>query len=192
MVVLPEYGTPSKVKLGRRNALRLGQPGELTILGYHALDRMPGGSRHAHGAVRTAQARKAIDLIGDGPALVVGDLNDMHRRNTAARLIRPFGGITGMLPYGEPGKPQSKLERVGSLSQRLWAMAGGESLDVYGEEGFHDADPGHQPTMELGPIAVQLDHILARGCGTSDFRVIPPGDLSDHSMITARYSLPQN
>ncbi len=190
MLVRPDLGEPMGISLGRRTGMIVRPGYRGAIVGYHALDRTRGGSRHTHGAARADLAREVLKQIGDPttPALVVGDLNDMYPQSAAARLIRPLGPLTGLLPIGEPGESRSNAARVGSLSQRLWAMTGGESLAVYGEAGFSDADPAHQPTMKFGPVAVQLDHILARGCETAGFSVIPAGGLSDHDMISARFS----
>jgi endonuclease/exonuclease/phosphatase (EEP) superfamily protein YafD len=70
-------------------------------------------------------------------------------------------------------------------------MAFGTSLDVFREAGFKDADQQHQGTKSLvGPfLNVQLDHLLTRGdnVNTSDFKIVPAEDLSDHSMVVANF-----
>ncbi len=70
-------------------------------------------------------------------------------------------------------------------------MASGESLHVYEDAGFADADPRHLGTKAMMGrfINVQLDHILTRDVAVTDFVVIPAEGLSDHDMITARFAL---
>ena len=182
-------GSPTEIRAGGRSALRYKSPDGTVFVGYHGLDRIRGGSSTDHTTARVHQAREILESIGDASALVAGDLNEMYSPDAIAQRIRYASILTRLLPYGEPGEPHSKLARLGSLGTRLGAMARGEALRLYEEAGFLDADPAHEPTMRMWRIGVQLDHIVYRGrLSVGNFAVVPVGELSDHSMITAHIS----
>ena len=184
------YGTPETIRLGGRQGLRY-QLGNLSIVGYHGLDRKYHGSRDDHEVQRVIQAIDVVRTLPTEAAIVAGDLNAMHAADTNAQLLREVGRFSDVLPAGEPGEPQSKIARLGSLTQRLSAMASGESLQVYEDAGFVDADAQHRGTKAMVGkfVNVQLDHVLVRGVAVTDFAVVQAEGLSDHSMITARFAL---
>ncbi len=189
-VARERYGMPETLRVGGRQALRY-QLGRLSVVGYHGLDRKYHGAREDHEVQRVIQAIDVVRVLAANAAIVAGDLNAMHASDTTAQLLYRMGRISDVLPAGEPGEPQSKIARLGSLAQRLSGMASGESLHVYEDAGFADADPRHLGTKAMMGrfINVQLDHILTRDVAVTDFVVIPAEGLSDHDMITARFAL---
>jgi len=120
-------------------------------------------------------------------AVVAGDFNAMHGDDRVARVLRAFAPVVQYLPSVDPGESCSKLERLGSLSQRLAAMANGRAMQFMLGSGFGDADPKHNHTMAKGPVRVQLDHIMHRSAaGVSGFEVLKHHGLSDHNMVQAK------
>lgn len=192
-IACKEYGIPVVRQMAGRRGL-LYSAGGVSILGYHGLDRKYRGTRNDHEIQRVIQAEDALDVLaGAAPAIIAGDLNTMHGSDPNAQLLRAAGWLSDLLPAGEPGEPQSKIARVGSLAQRLSAMAFGDSLSVLENAGFVDADPHHAGTKAMvgNFLNVQLDHILTRGVTTTGFEVVPADGLSDHDMVTARFSMPR-
>lgn len=195
LVVLsrPEHGPVETVRLHGRNGALLRPDTKLSVLGFHGYDRKarnpgdPKPSRWDHETMRYTQTQSALARVGTYDALIAGDLNTMPRRSLVARLLRAAAPFVYRLPAGEPNQPQSKVERIGSLTQRASAMAIGRSLERF--EGFEDVDPDGRTTASIGPIRAQLDHILARGANlrTSSFEVIPADGLSDHDAVVADF-----
>ncbi len=185
-----QYGTPETLRIGGRQGLHY-QLGKLSIVGYHGIDRKYHGAREDHEVQRVIQAICVLRALPTTAAIVAGDLNAMHASDTSAQLLHKMGRLSDILPTGEPGEPQSKIARLGSLAQRLSAMASGESLQVYEDAGFVDADARHLGTKAImgGFLSTQLDHILTRGVAMTDFAVIPARGLTDHDMVTARFAL---
>lgn len=137
---------------------------------------------------RVKQAAEILRGLG-ACAIVAGDFNAMQRSGAAARVLRLAKPFTHLLPTRDParGEKTPPIQRLGSLSQRLTAMAAGTTMEAFAEAGFQDADPTRLPTMRRGPLAVQLDHILYRGnvAVTSRTAVDSADGLSDHERIRA-------
>lgn len=176
---------------GMRNTLRLSIPGmDMSIHGVHQDDRYP------KERVRSAQALVGAEShIQHYPseAIVLGDFNDMHADDPKGRIPRVLGKVVNGIEVGDYYDPSKRLQRVAGKVIRACRMSGGDSLKVFENAGFHDADPDRQPTIGSGRMAFQLDHILgSAGVSFADFTVHDRGTdssgrpLSDHSPITAR------
>jgi endonuclease/exonuclease/phosphatase family metal-dependent hydrolase len=177
------------VPLAGRNAIQLLLQHNVDFLGLHLVDRTPTGDNISVGGEiqRLRQTTAALKILG-GRAIAAGDFNAMFGSSLLARSLRAAKPLVRLLPSTEPkpGVAYGKLERLGSLSQRLSDMATGKTLVAWEEAGFIDADKGHKPTMAKGPLAFQLDHIFARGVLLSgNARVHPNHGLSDHKILTA-------
>lgn len=169
------------VRLAGRNAIHLTLVQGTHLMGVHLDDR--GELR------RRDQADIAIRTLGD-TAVIAGDFNAMHGSDGIARLLRRVGPFADKLPARDPvrGEKTPKIQRLGSLAQRLVSMAIGTTLSDFESAGFRDASEDHMPTMRKGPMAVQLDHILFRGSvGVEAPTEVRDGNgLSDHKLIHAR------
>lgn len=129
----------------------------------------------AHGDDRSEQSRLAstealldyLEAETDMPTVYAGDLNTMRRGSMVARALRLARPAALLLPSAppDPGNPTKGLKRVGSLAQRVTAMAKGGPLELLGQHGFYDADPTDTPTMIERGLAVKLDHIMLSGMG---------------------------
>lgn len=170
----------NSVRLVSRSAIRLTLHGGVDFMGVHLDDR--------HEGRRLGQAAMAIRYLGES-AMVAGDFNAMYPDVGQARLLRTVRPFAKLLPAKDPvpGEKTPKLQRLGSLSQRLTDMASGTTMELFRHADFRDADPTHSPTMKKGPIAAQLDHILYRGdTAVSESTVVEDADgLSDHKRIRA-------
>ena len=183
----PEFGKPEIDKGLGRSTMVFAEAEGFTVAGMHGFDR--------HGSwpddPEEARKRQMRVLLGreafrrGGPAIIMGDLNTMHKGDPIARKLQLVKPLADRLPSQDPGMVQTRLERLGSLAQRLCSMAAGDMLLDIRRDGFYDADSFHQPTMNQGPLAVQLDHILLREAGARIFTVHPHDGLSDHHAISA-------
>lgn len=181
-IAKPEHiADVSSVSLAGRNVFLFNLANGAQFMGGHWDDRTE--------ARRMRMTTEALQWLGRD-AIVAGDLNAMHRRGVTTSLLRAARPVANMLPASDPvpGQKTPRLQRAGSVGQRLTQMASGTTLRAFTNAGFQDADPRKQPTMKKGPIAVQLDHILYRG----NVSVVHPTEasdsqgLSDHLKIQAR------
>lgn len=171
-----------------RTSLLLQLTGDTSFLGVHLDDRSEvRRSLQAERLVLINRRRDPRAAALQPSAIVAGDLNAMHRKGGWAPVLRAVEPLAYLLPSKNPDEKYTKLERLGSKSQRLTAMADGSTMDVFAAAGFTDADPHHRITMKQGPIGAQLDHIMYRGnVAVVDSTVVETmGDLSDHSLIHA-------
>lgn len=128
--------------------------------------------------------------------VLMGDLNNLHRTDKVARLLRLFKPAAALIPTWEYDfthtQPtlQNRLKTVLHLGKRATGMATGKALRALAKEhGLVDADPTHQPTMNGGPL--QLDHIMVgRRVRVSNFTV-HEGFPSDHKPISADLHIAQ-
>lgn len=143
------------------------------MIGVHLDDRKE--------TTRVEQTQALLAQIDPNkPTVIMGDMNSMHRDDPRAIALRMATPVVELLPQGEPGKPQSKIARVGSLATRLTGMAEGGPIAVLEEAGYRDADAKRQATKSF----VQLDHIMVpEWMVTEDFVVQPMKGLSDHSAV---------
>jgi endonuclease/exonuclease/phosphatase (EEP) superfamily protein YafD len=166
------------LQLAGRTAIRVTMPEGTEFIGTHLDDRTE---------TRRLRQAQTIARSAGVTAIIAGDLNATYRNGFQPTLVRMTRPLAHALPARDPGQKMSKLERIGSLSQRLTDMVSGTTMGHFSEMGFTDADPSHAATMRLGPVAVQLDHILYRG----DISVVQStivedaAGLSDHSRIRA-------
>lgn len=188
------------VRLMTRNALRVTglHPEDqqaIDVFGVHLEDRSEDG--------RLWQAGALLKEAAYDRTILAGDFNAMHANAPIARVLRAMGPLANRLPAGEPGTHQSKLARIGSLSQRLAEMADGRTMEAMVKDGFIDADPKRQATIRrLGLLAVQLDHIMVGdGLEATDFYIAndivgkyaPRGmKISDHFPIVATVGAAEN
>ncbi len=165
---------------------------ELDVFGFHADDRLP--------VTRAEQTIDFIEMMDPKmPTALAGDLNNMHRRDGRARLLRAIRPLAELLPVADPAsllpgaerKPkdlQALLGRIGSLTTRLSGMAVGD----------RDADPHHRPTMPDSrwlPPVVQLDHVMvSRHLGVVAHELVALRDaggrrLTDHLAVRAQVTV---
>jgi endonuclease/exonuclease/phosphatase family metal-dependent hydrolase len=171
------------VYLVGRHAIRLTMHDGSEFMGVHLDDRRE--------RRRLAQAATAVRSLGE-TAIVAGDLNATYREGKWPRVLRALKPFTYLLPASEPdpereGSLGYKLGRPGSLAQRLTGMASGKTMESFRAANFIDADRKHVPTKTLGPIGVQIDHILYRGRVALERQtsVESVGNTSDHSRLRA-------
>lgn len=173
------------IRLATRNALQLHIADDesdqvVNLIGAHLDDR--------HEASRLSQVGVALAGVSTmHPSIFVGDLNAMNKRDRkrlVPRLAYPFARL---LPAKDPvpGEKITKLERLGSLSQRLGEMALGTTIELFISAGMEEV--GHyEPTMMLkGRPLFNLDHILSSRMDAANFQVDTVGGLSDHCRISA-------
>ena len=160
--------------------------GKFGFVGMHGADRDQ-FSRDGHDMKRKAQMEAVLRHIGElgvEKAVIGGDLNAMSPERTLAKLLGVATSFTHLFPIKNPGEKQTKLERFGSLANRLSYMALGSSITLLEENDFVNADPEMKGTMHLGPIHADLDHFMGRGVEMDSFAVCPHGELSDHDAIS--------
>lgn len=160
--------------------------GTHVFVGLHAYDR--DHKDGLHDQLRVEQMHDVLRHIAQldpKSSVIAGDLNSMYPDTLSARLLKKAGVIAGLLPSKNPGEKQSHLERVGSLSQRLSAMAIGGSIKLLENLGYVDADMQHAGTIRSGIIHADLDHFFGKGVSFSDFEKYE-NILSDHDALTAR------
>lgn len=165
--------------------------GELGFIGMHGSDRDQ-FSRNGHDSKRVEEVKAALlhtASLGTQKLLFGGDFNAMAPGTMRARILRGLAPITRLLPMKNPGEEQTKMERFGSLTNRLSYMALGGSITYLMNQGFVNADAQARGTIHLGPIHADLDHFFGRGVEMSDFTIHPHQDLTDHDAIslTVRY-----
>jgi endonuclease/exonuclease/phosphatase family metal-dependent hydrolase len=174
---------PSVVRLVGRNALRIPLKDDKTgktinFIGVHLDDRKE----------ETRQAQVTELLRTEDTDIIAGDFNSMHGRDLRPSMLRLARPIAKLLPATDPNpdiKPK-KLERIGSLAERVTGMANGGVMRTVIEAGFEDADPSHPGTK--GPF--NLDHIMYRDrLFVSQKYDIDTGKLSDHRIVMARLAL---
>lgn len=186
-------GAEYKTVFVGRTALQIVMDNGLTFTGVHLDDRSESS--------RFTQAHKLIHEVIRKPAdgtqdIIAGDFNSMHPNHGWAPMLRSARGISKLLPSKEPTDPymsnMNRLERFGSLSQRLSQMALGKTIELFEKEGFKETSLDYRPTIAKWPIGVQIDHILYRGEGievVAPTLVEPHKGLSDHCSIRADLSI---
>lgn len=186
-VARKDFGKPEIVNILGRNVMIFPDAEGFTVAGFHGFDRYglwPDDPEEARKRqVRTIVGQRALNQ--GGPAILLADLNAMHKSDPIAKNLRRIRPLVGLLPSQDPGIPQNKLERLGSLAKRLCSMAEGGVLQELYQQGFYDADRFYQPTMQKGPVSVQLDHVMLRAAEARAFAVHSHDGLSDHSPISA-------
>ncbi|HSX29517.1 MAG TPA: endonuclease/exonuclease/phosphatase family protein [Candidatus Saccharimonadales bacterium] len=178
--------------LGKRNALRLLIPDlDVDVFGVHLDDRYP--AERVQAANVLVQAIRPRTEFDSRATIALGDFNDMHAKDPKGRMPRLMGRFISGIEVRDYYDESKRVQRLAGKVIRVCRMAGGASLQVLTEAGFHDADRKRQPTIGSGRMAFQLDHILGSpGISFEDFKIHrrspnrsgPP--LSDHFPITAR------
>jgi hypothetical protein len=191
-VAKPDFGEPSvRPAYGRNAFFFMNGTLPLKVAGLHGFDRDQESVKLSDEA-RVRQIKHTIARLALGPdsqAIVMGDLNSMYPNGFRATMLRAAMPVTDLLPYKNPGEDQSRMERLGSLSQRLARMATGGSLEVLREAGFSGSNPHRQGTMQVGPLSVQLDHILGRRVELYGHELVEPDDLTDHYGIKTKANI---
>jgi endonuclease/exonuclease/phosphatase family metal-dependent hydrolase len=176
----------TKEVFGQRYGMKASIPDmDLTIFGVHLDDRSEAERVNSGKAILREWAG-----IGD-ELMILGDLNEMHRRDPKSYRLRALGRIAGRMEVADYYNENKKLQRTASRVLRLCRMAEGKTLGMLEDAGLQDADP-YSPTISFGPIGFQLDHILASsGLIVRNFQRHPRNmqrgspNLSDHAPITA-------
>lgn len=166
-----------------RNVL-IARVGDLYIVGVHFDDRKE--------ATREQQLSQLLHATARWSHVVIaGDFNATHPRTGLGRFLSfwPVSWLINKLPKSEPGHPQSKAARLGSLASRLRGMTTSRLMNNLYYSGFSDVDVKKQKTklteLPFGNIALaQLDHIVVRGMRATAFRR-PRLSGSDHLLIWA-------
>jgi len=139
---------------------------------------------------RLVQAESLLELVDqETPAVIAGDLNNMHRQDRRALELRGLGLVSRLLPKPEhttAGQKGFSLARMGGITGRLSAMASGITLKLLESADFVDADPSHAATWGARIPLAQLDHVMVRDLGVVDFQVLPYYPVSDHRPIVAK------
>lgn len=186
-VAKPNIGEPAVRSCFGRNAF-IFDPDSLNvkIAGLHGYDR-DYADVSLSDRLRTQQIGRAIDYLtpGDTQAILLGDINSMHPEVFNARLLRALTPLAMKLPSGQPGEIQTKLMRAGSIAQRLTQMAVGGPITELESRGFRSSDPSNETTMPIGPIGIQLDHIMGRNIEMRAHEVHNFHPLSDHYAVSA-------
>ena len=191
-VAKPSFGEPDVLTTyGRNSFFFMNGKHPLKVAGLHGFDRDQRDVELSDEA-RVRQVRHALfrlALSADSQAIVVGDLNSMYADSLRAMMLRSASPLFNLLPSKNPGETQSRLERIGSVSQRLGQMAIGGPLELLREAGFSDSNFHRQATMQVGPLGVQLDHILGRRVELFGHERIDPEGLSDHFGIMTKANM---
>ncbi len=155
---------PLNMKIKRlvfRNALFLNlkdkqSGGEVTIVGCH-LDDLNEPSR-----LKMAEA--LVSHLEDvNPAVIVGDMNSMHRDSWQAGLVNGF--------LGQFFLKHMSTKQTQSIADRLMKMANGSTQKYFKDHGFEDADISKKSTfIYRGIVFAQLDHILTRHIKATHFK----------------------
>ena len=142
--------------------------------------------REVSGRIRASHVATLADTIA------LGDFNAMHARDPRSKLPRTVGEVVSDIEVGDYYDRSKKVRRLAGKVIRICRMANGGTLALLESEGFHDADPAHQPTIGSGRVAFQIDHVLGSADVTFEnftvhSRNVRPDDkpLSDHSPISA-------
>jgi endonuclease/exonuclease/phosphatase family metal-dependent hydrolase len=186
-----QYGDAVVQQYGKRNALGLWVPDmQISVHGVHLDDRYPKERVKSAGGLLVATSHTKFYA---SEAIVMGDFNDMYRNDPKGRIPRTLGKVINGIEVKHYYDPSKRVQRLVGQVVRVCRMSGGDSLELFAEAGFKDADPLRQPTIGKGRMAFQLDHILgSAGVQFHDFtahdRSARPNSqpLSDHSPITAR------
>lgn len=160
------------VRLGNRNGVSMYFPVlDIEVVGIHLEDRD-----------KAERLRSVVDFVSKAdnmsPAVLAGDLNDMHRGDAPSKI---FG--TKLAKAGANLLPT----RMKDIARRLHNMAAGESLAYLRSVGYEDADPEHRITFQpFGIPTAQLDHIMydEEHFAIKEFTLGERG-VSDHKPITA-------
>lgn len=191
-VAKPDFGEPSVRSVYGRNAfLFTNGVLPLKVAGLHGFDRDQHDVKLSDEA-RIRQIKHTLARLALGPdsqAIVMGDLNTMYPNGFRATTLRALTPVADLLPYKNPGENQSRLERIGSLSQRLARMATGGPLEVLRDAGFSGSNPHRQSTMQFGPLGVQLDHILGKRVELYGHELVEPSDLTDHYGVKTKANI---
>lgn len=139
--------------VGNRYGLHLAVPDFGVVRAIHKDD--------ASEAVRQTAAETIVAQVrGTEHTIIMGGFNAMHHSDPRSRLPRAIDRVVRHIPikdYYSGGRLHWRLSEV----QRVAGMARGGTMNMYAAAGFTDADPYRRPTVGCGPIAYQLDHILA-------------------------------
>lgn len=185
------FKAPQVVTAAGRGALVAAtKDSQASFVGVHAYDRDQFG-KNRHDALRLHQMRELVSCVQPLPAeslVIGGDLNSMSPRTLRAQALSLLGPLAYRMPAKNPGEIQTKLERIGSLANRLTHMALGSSIAYLQGEGFTDANTELRGTKWLGPLGVDLDHFLGRNVQFGNFSVFPSRGLSDHDGIVVDVS----
>jgi len=181
-----DYSDEAVRTYGQRHGLEVVVPGGLRVLGIHFDDRSP------QERVRAATAAAATLAGGTGETIIAGDWNDMHKTSPNARLLRILGKTVGRFEVDDYYDESRKLQRLAGKVIRVARLANGDALETFTAQGFHDADPVCQPTLQHGRLGLQVDHLLGSpGVTFEDFIIhgrdasAGAGLLSDHFPISA-------
>lgn len=167
------------ISLDTRRAAKLTWPDGLVVFGIHLDDRQE--RRRSGQFERLMQHVQRYDR-----AVIVGDLNAAPSGTGLSKVVAPAAHLWRRFhrPIGEPGLPQSRQARVGSLLIRLDEMLRSTVLSSARHHGFCDADRKARPTKRFPgwpwPV-VQLDHALVRGLSALSYPLNEKG--SDHLPI---------
>lgn len=154
---------------------------DLTIIGVHPDDNNePARITYAHALLSYLDNERKSDK----PTVAMGDFNALHRSDPKAMLLRIAGLATRHI-HIENEYEQTGWKLKFSLARRLPQMAIGGAMGVYSSAGFVDADPSYTPTIGRRPVNFQLDHILGKNVGVSEFKVWDAVHLADHAPISA-------
>jgi hypothetical protein len=130
----------------------------------------------------------------------IGDYNTGYADDEQVRWRRRFDHVVRHIPriiemdYYNQSK---RWQYLAGMVVRACAMTRGDAMSVYREAGFHDADPGYQPTVFARKLGISLDqridHIIASpDIDLRDFQVLPRSvgedeePVSDHAPVRAR------
>lgn len=118
-----------------------------------------------------------VDALGDyfpvspdggfaTPTIVTTQGGIISRAGLMPGLLRAAGPVVRHLPASEPGAEPStnpilrRLERFGSVSQRLSDVAIGAAYETLEGYGLDNADPTMHPTLKQAGISLKFGHIL--------------------------------
>ncbi len=181
------------VELTGRNALQVsvedpesGNP--ISVYGVHLDDREENTR-----IVEVQQLIANVEQTRSEQTVLAGDFNALHFRDTmsiALRLVKPLFAGAEFISYRPGGEYPFFAEKKDKI-RRLSSMATGQTLERLIWNGFSDADRKHTPTFPvLGPLAVNVDHILYKGNiwpVTDSFTAHPKTDLTDHRAVSVGF-----
>jgi endonuclease/exonuclease/phosphatase family metal-dependent hydrolase len=182
------------IRLAGRSAIRLSLLHDTSFIGAHFVDRTVRINWGASSGGEEQRVEQAIEaaLFSKPKGVIAGDLNATHKKGLTPTVLRVARPLAELLPALDPrpGFDTPKIQRLGSLAQRLTSMSTGKTLQALETDEFIDADPTSQPTMIKGHIKVQLDHIMVRNLAIVEpTKVLSATGLSDHRGIVAKLTL---
>lgn len=163
-----------RVDMGNRQVMKAVLTTGIDVIGVHFDDRRESTRR------TQVQTVLAEHINPERLTVIGGDMNALPARDWRAKGLRALTPFAEMLPQGEPGMPQSKLARIGSLAARLVHMAEGGPLDLLEAAGYRDVDPKRHATRGFAPI----DHIyIPEELDAAAFAVCSMRGISDHDAL---------